>query len=192
MNTKHFPVPYLEIDQDFHIRAMSGPASSLFSQARSLKELLDEVSMNKAVKFISPSHSNMRVELNLKTQSQPLALFEVYQRWDSQGIGHLVCISQQKKIEVVSDKLHQLHENLKRGTAGGTALSPVVPFESASCSGNPDVRNALENIKALVEILRPSLIEFGKGDYADIIIHQVHAAMGGIASYEGRRQPVRE
>lgn len=183
LKESQLPVPYFCIDSCLCIRSVSEPASELFAKADHLSELLDEGSLRKAESFISPDHSDMRVELILRTRTSPFELFDVYQRWDDDGRGHLVCIRQDGNFRHVSERLHHLQEEITRpallqaGTEHARDARTATPR-----SGNRNMRSALETIGDLVDLLYPSLVEINKADIAEIIKDQIEGALTGVPS----------
>ena len=172
------PVPYFEIAADYRIRAVSAAASAQFPPATDWRELLAAGSRDKAAALVTPSHSGMRVELNLRTAGLAAALYDVYQSWSEAGIGRLVCIGRQHRFDASSEQLRLLRESLERGgEAGSGRTEPVRQPEPVARPGEREVRAALETIGELVELLRPSLAELHKAEYADSIQAQIRLAL---------------
>ncbi|SFJ42915.1 hypothetical protein SAMN02799624_04460 [Paenibacillus sp. UNC496MF] len=186
MKRTELPVPHFEIGADYRIRNASMEAAAAFPPAEDWRELVDGGSLAKADRFVTPAHSGMRVELNLRTAEQPAALFDVYQRWDeASGTGQLVCICRQSGFDAGAGQLRALRERLERGgtdfvlgpglvRGGGTAA----PASRSGAQG--EVRTALETIRELVGVVKPGLVELHKAEYADLILAQVDAALEGL------------
>lgn len=175
MDMTRMPVPYFCIDRDYHILTASGQAEAIFAETGSLLDLIDEGSLGKATTYISPSHANVKVELIMKTRSAPLALADVYQTWDEEGTGHIVCICQSREFQMVTEQLHRLHEDLKEPRE-----RPVVKAPSGGGAVTMRIRElsaALTTIRELVDLLYPSLLEMNQTVYADIIKQQIDLAL---------------
>ncbi|NBD24479.1 hypothetical protein [Paenibacillus glycinis] len=182
MAADDMPVPYFEIAADYRIRAVSAAASAIFPPVPDWRELLDAGSRDKAASLVAPSHSGMKVELNLRAAGRPAALFDVYQSWSGDGTGHLVCIGRQHRFDAASEQLRLLRETLERdGEAGGGRREPARRPEPIARPEERDVRAALETIGELVELLRPSLTELHKADFADSIQAHIRLALEAAA-----------
>ncbi|MBB3130631.1 rsbT co-antagonist protein RsbR [Paenibacillus rhizosphaerae] len=176
MDMTQIPVPYFCIDRDYHILTASRQAEATFAEAGSLLDLLDEGSVDKAITYIAPSHANVKVELIMKTRSAPLALVDVYQSWDEEGTGHIVCICQSREFQMVTEQLHRLHEDLKEPER----KHPAVKVPSGGGAVTMRIRElsaALTTIGELVDMLYPSLLEMNQTVYADIIKQQIDRAL---------------
>ncbi|MCM3784972.1 hypothetical protein M3231_18540 [Neobacillus mesonae] len=178
LNLSMIPVPYIVVDAELHILSSSEQTSQVFSKAENFKEWLDEGSITKAEQYISKIHSRTRIELIMNTKANPFAVFDIYQQWDDQGLGHLICIEQIQKIQTVTDKLQLLHEDLQRPLhiihETGERAAAGHSKQSAS---HRELRSALETIRELVDMLYPSLIEIDQTIYADIIKNQIDSAL---------------
>ncbi|OZB93587.1 hypothetical protein [Paenibacillus sp. XY044] len=181
MDMTRMPVPYFCIDRDYYILTASSQAEAMFAGNGSLLDLIDEGSVDKATTYISPSHANVMVELIMKTRTTPLALVDVYQSWDEEGTGHIVCICQSRQFQIVTDQLHRLHEDLKEPARNR-------PAEMARTAGGPvmmrirELSAALTTIRELVDLLYPSLLEMNQTVYADIIKEQIDRALRDAAA----------
>ncbi len=184
------PVPYYHINECLDILAASAEALAVFPETESFRQLIDEDSRIKADSLINPLHSGMRVELNLQTRDNPMTLFEVYQSWDSDGTGYLVCICQQRNFEQIFRKLHHLREKIEQGVLEEGSAPNAIPLRPTGSgrTGNAELQSALDTIREFVNLFKPDLIEVNKGEYADIILAQVDRALEA-AKLSGR--PVR-
>ncbi|MBO2946203.1 hypothetical protein JJQ72_19690 [Paenibacillus sp. F411] len=179
MEDKQLPVPYFKVNLHYQILACSSPAADLFAASGSWLSFIDEGSLNKARTYISPDHTDQRVELILKTRSAQVLPFEVYQHWDEEECGHLVCISRDKQYKAVAERLERLHENLENGMyepavrQAGSARS----YLSASHTLNRELCSVLETVKDLLDQVHPSLVEIHQTDYSDIIRQLIDTAL---------------
>lgn len=189
MQALSFPVPCFRVDADYNILQASGAAYELFPQAARFSELVDVGSASKALSLITPAHGGVKLELNLITISRPCAMFEVYQQWDKDGIGHLVCIERQYGLDVAAARLLQLHDTLIGSSfPENNDASGLVKLEYASSSRDAEIRGSLEAIKDLVQLLQPALLELGKTEYADLITHQADTALEQLAPIPVRKR----
>ncbi|MEK5060677.1 hypothetical protein BK126_09740 [Paenibacillus sp. FSL H7-0326] len=178
-NLFNIPVPYIVIDAELSILSCSDSASHIYEQAVHFTDWLDEGSISKAKRYISPVHSGTRVELIMNTRKQPFSLYDIYQQWDEQGNGHLICIEQLQNIQLLSDKLQLLHEDLQQlpSPIHQEADRPQASKTSRRSARERELRSTLETIRDLVDMLYPSLIEIDRTIYADIIKNQIEEAL---------------
>lgn len=175
----NIPVPYIVIDAELGIISCSESASPIFEPASHFTDWLDEGSITKAKRYISPVHSGTRVELIMNTRKQPFSLYDIYQQWDEQGNGHLICIEQLQKIQTLTDKLQLLHEDLQQlpSPIHQEPDRPQASKTSRASARERELRSTLETVRDLVDMLYPSLIEIDQTIYADIIKNQIESAL---------------
>ncbi|NMO98111.1 hypothetical protein [Paenibacillus lemnae] len=172
MEYRELPVPYYKINREFQVLSCSAAAEFIFPSTPSWLNLVDEGSQIKAKNYISSTHTNQRVELILSTMTQPFVPFDVYQRWDQDGSGHLVCISRAHQYTAVVEKLGELQQELKQGVYQREAPKErlgVQAYLNVNRSQNRELCSALETVRDLVDQMYPSLVEINQTDYADII-----------------------
>ncbi|UJF34113.1 hypothetical protein [Paenibacillus hexagrammi] len=188
MNDAYYlPVPYMKIERSFRIIEQSHAATERFAQTSSLLELVDIGSKEKAAQFLQPSYSNMQIELNFMTLQERCSLFEVYQRWEDEKTAHLLLVEKQPHLQNIEYAVHELREQISRiekPAVHRPELGLVNTLSQRQASAQMDNRmaikealHALDTVKELVMILRPSLLEAGKDLYVNLIIDHLHQAM---------------
>ncbi len=181
-NIAIMPVPYFQMDASYRIESVSESARALFPETEYWFQLVDEGSLDKAEEYLSPSHSGFKVELILRTRTELLVPFDVYQQWEQDGTGHVVCVCQQERYQTVTHQLSQLEESLRQGMQGRTAPLnrmelQAQPLLYSSRSVSRELCATLETVRDLVDLLYPSLLEIDQTTYADIIKEQIDTAL---------------
>ncbi len=124
----------------------------------------------------------------MQTVQETCVLFEIFQHWDSEGSGHLVCIRQQTKVDRLQESMHSLREQLSQMELRESVppliapvidinrnRSPILPSKRTSGihSLANDLRSASGTIEDLLRVMTPDLLEIGRGEMAGIIMEQV-------------------
>ncbi|WP_058308082.1 STAS domain-containing protein [Gracilibacillus massiliensis] len=108
---KHLPVVYFKVDQNFKILETSDQAKQEFIRSSDFFSLLDSESREKALSFLQDPLNSSSIELNMKSISNPLSVYQVSINWDDQ-IGHIVCYPANDQVEQLAIQLTSLRERL--------------------------------------------------------------------------------
>ncbi|MDO6658347.1 STAS domain-containing protein [Anaerobacillus sp. 1_MG-2023] len=105
------PLPAFLIDETLTILSQSENAAKAFSIHSSFLDLVDFDSRDKAVRMLRPSQDEVELELVMNTVQSPYSLFQVFAKWSS-GVGQIVCVRQDDRIEKLSTMLQKQRERL--------------------------------------------------------------------------------
>lgn len=157
----------------------------MFAETDSFLELIAEESLNDASALLLPKEKPFSVELHMITKRGAIAAFQVFAEWSGAepDRANVVCIERQTRAKG------------GRGRAnGGRTAAPDVRREFdflrviAELSAKVDligdiaagfaheIRNPLTTVRGFVQLLRPSLSDIGKEQYADIVLSEINRA----------------
>jgi len=180
------PVPFYTIDRTFRILSCSASALDMFAEADSFLELIAEESLNDANALLLPKEKPFSVDLHMTTRRNAVTAFQVFVEWSGAepDRANVVCIERQIRAKGGRGRA---------GAGGRTAASEArqefdVLRAIAELSAKVDmigdiaagfaheIRNPLTTVRGFVQLLRPSLAEIGKEQYADIVLSEINRA----------------
>lgn len=167
------PVPYFIIDVNLDILECSALAEEQFPVRASLLDILDEGSRSKAIKLIQPTRHRLVVELNFLDRAGAVSLYEVYQSW--QEAGTIVCIPRQSRINQISDTVREIQQWSKRDQPQ-ERTERYGDNEELDRARSRELRRCLVTMMDILTVIRPSLIEADKSEYADLLVEQIEQA----------------
>ncbi|MFD2613278.1 hypothetical protein [Paenibacillus gansuensis] len=203
----NLPVPYFKVNRSLDIISRSALANTTFVDAVNLLDIADEGSFIKLMEFIRPDKSQVKLEVTLKTRLSPLQLYDLVQKWDTSGYGHVVCIEKSNQMNEVQNAIRNLQESFEAASSQGMSPSRRWSVHSlpqkrkeqreytltavADSGTEPvlrDVLSQLGTVKDMMKLLRPSLLEIGKDQYADIILEQTEQSLYQIRDLLARQK----
>lgn len=108
---KFLPLPYFLLDEELTILDYSRPASDIFLIGDNFITLVDEENRQKVSQYIQPHFSEIKIELNMKTKRDPLAVFGISVQWEGNKV-HILCVEKTKEVDNLSDQLIKLRSRL--------------------------------------------------------------------------------
>ncbi|SFB21892.1 MULTISPECIES: STAS domain-containing protein [unclassified Bacillus (in: firmicutes)] len=143
------PLPYIKIDKQGNIISYSYLARETFDLSDAiLTSIVDEESVDKLVKHSLLTSTVTKMELNMKTKLNPLALFEIHINWDISGYGHILFIAKdssnleliqkvmflQQRIATTDFELFEKKEEIEHILIRLNELSgPFIPLSDSMC-----------------------------------------------------------
>ncbi|SEJ79830.1 rsbT co-antagonist protein RsbR [Bhargavaea ginsengi] len=112
--TLPLPLPYLKVNRDGRIVAYSALAEDHFDLSSGhIRTLVDEESINKLDRISSEAGlSPVKMELNMKTNENPLGLFDVHLQWDSENQAGMIFLPKDSSNEELIQKLADIQNRL--------------------------------------------------------------------------------
>lgn len=107
------PLPAFTLDNQLAIIDCSMEAFELFGECRSFTDLVDEESLKKAIKLLSPEWFQRKFELNMISRKGELFLADVYGKRSKSANLSLVIVPKDSQLERVSAQLSKLRERLR-------------------------------------------------------------------------------
>ncbi|MCI3920607.1 hypothetical protein MO973_10220 [Paenibacillus sp. TRM 82003] len=175
---ERIPLPYVQIDRDHKLLFLSSAASEQFPAASSFLQWADVGSTAKVKEWLQPDAgaAAAKVELNLRTAEGELLLFDVYQRWDETGVGHMSLVRAQHAIEPLLSRIAEMREQVRRQPS----IPPDPTPSGAAVRGLQEAMDRLKDhlgtVRDLLSLLRNDLLEAGKEAYEALIVHQLEEA----------------
>ena len=148
------PFPYFHIDSYFHIITTS---LKLKTSDLSFTQLLDQQDIERFMVDFA-TYNQFEIKLNMEGQR---ILHQVYKLNDKDNGFHLFCYPM-KEIP--------LNE---QASEESILLSTVSKLAAGIAH---EIRNPLTTVKGFLQLLKPSLNEIGKGQYADIALDEIDRA----------------
>ncbi|KKI88910.1 Stressosome protein rsbRB [Bacillus sp. SA1-12] len=108
------PLAFLKADRNGEILSYSTLARENFELSEgNLKGILDEESVIKLLQYSwVPEFDSVRLELNMKTKNEPIALFEVHILWDSNDHANMIFLPKDSSNEGLLQKLMEMQKRL--------------------------------------------------------------------------------
>lgn len=117
MNTEYqfdgLPLPAIHLNNRLSVISCSQEASSLFGDFAELKDIVDEGSLKKAEKLLTPEKTPIKFELNFMSKDFELILADVYGKWDSDFSLSIILVPKKDEIAGISSQLKQLQDRLR-------------------------------------------------------------------------------
>ncbi|MCP3028231.1 STAS domain-containing protein [Halobacillus sp. A5] len=109
-----FPLPYYKINKNFTVQTYSEEAFKLWGNQENLLHIIDEESIEKVKKWISPDIHKSSVEAHLKPVNggnDPLTA-DVYTTWNNDLYAEVILMMKDDKLNRVTKTLNQLRSRL--------------------------------------------------------------------------------
>ncbi|MFY4774090.1 ATP-binding protein [Metabacillus sp. RGM 3146] len=106
------PFPYFLVDRKLNILAVSRKTFLEFDEAISFLDIVGIGSKKKAIKFLLDTPSISKFELNLKTKTKTLCLFDLYVQYETKDLIHIFCVNKEESLEPVYNAMKNLEMNL--------------------------------------------------------------------------------
>ncbi|GGF32283.1 hypothetical protein GCM10010954_34370 [Halobacillus andaensis] len=111
---RSFPLPYFKINKNFIVQSFSKEASILCGTPENLLDIVDEESVDKVKKWVSPDLHNSALEIHLKPlngEVEPLTA-DMYVTWNNDLYAEVIVMVKDEKLTKVTNTLHQLRSRL--------------------------------------------------------------------------------
>lgn len=108
---EHLPLPYFKINERYEILLTSEKAKQTFLIGEGFLSIVDEGSQTKVRKGIVPEKASARMELILKTKSDPMVTFQIDINWINKE-AHIICTEMTNQYDQVSGQLLDLRNRL--------------------------------------------------------------------------------
>ncbi|UOK56447.1 ATP-binding protein [Bacillus sp. OVS6] len=135
-----------------------------------------------------------KIELNLKTKSNPMTLFDVYIQYEGKNFIHIFCIDKEESVDQIYqavktleddllyanhnllEKQEQLEKLLQQMKEMAIKQDSLATVGQIAASIAHEISNPLTSVKGFLQLLKPHLIEIGKGHYADVALEELNRA----------------
>ncbi|MGD6818964.1 ATP-binding protein [Metabacillus sp. 113a] len=182
MSNKYEKVPfsYFMVNRRLNILAVSKRTHNEFDEAFNFIDIVGIGSKKKAASFILDTPSISRIELNMKTKSKPLCLFDIYIQYENKDTIHIFCVNKEESLEPVYqamknleldlmkanqsllEKNAQLEKSLKEMKELAVQNHHVRSFKEIAASISSDISSPLTSIKGFFNQVKPHLIDPGE------------------------------
>ncbi|MEM5015000.1 ATP-binding protein [Metabacillus indicus] len=188
------PFPYFLVDRKLNIVSVSRCTFTIFDEELNFLDVVGIGSKKKAAKFILDTPSITKIELNLKTKSNPMTLFDVYIQYEGKNFIHIFCIDKEESVDQIYqavktlegdllyanlnllEKQEQLEKSLQQMKEIAIKQDSLATVGQIAASIAHEIRNPLTSVKGFLQLLKPHLIEIGKGHYADVALEELNRA----------------
>jgi rsbT co-antagonist protein RsbR len=108
------PLPYLRVNRDGRIVSYSALAEERFDLSSGhIRSLIDQESIKKLVRVSSETGlAPIKMELNMITKEEPLALFDVHLQWDTENQASMIFLPKDSSNEELMEKLMNIQHRL--------------------------------------------------------------------------------
>lgn len=188
------PFPYFLVDRKLKIVSVSKCTYNLFDAEANFLDIVGIGSKKKAAKFILDTPSITKIELNLKTKSNPMTLYDVYIQYEGKNYIHIFCIDKEESVDQIYQAVKTLegdllyanlsllekHEQLEKSLQQMKEIA--INHESFATAGQlaasiaHEISSPLTSVKGILQLLKPHLIDIGKGHYADVALEELNRA----------------
>ncbi len=188
------PFPYFLVDRKLKIVSVSKCTFNLFDEEANFLDIVGIGSKKKAAEFIVDTPSITKIELNLKTKSNPMTLFDVYIQYEGKNFIHIFCIEKEESVDQIYqavktlegdllyanlsllEKQEQLEKSLQQMKEIAINQDTLVTAGQIAASIAHEISSPLTSVKGFLQVLKPHLIDIGKGHYADVALEELNRA----------------
>ncbi|PLR68795.1 ATP-binding protein [Bacillus sp. UMB0893] len=188
------PFPYFLVDRKLKIVSVSKCTFNLFDEEANFLDIVGIGSKKKAAKFILDTPSITKIELNLKTKLNPMTLFDVYIQYEGKNYIHIFCIDKEESVDQIYQAVKTLEGDLqyanlnflKKQEQLEKSLQQMkeiaINHESLATAGQiaasiaHEISSPLTGVKGFLQLIKPHLIDIGKGHYADAALEELNRA----------------
>jgi len=167
----NLPFPYFHFDQYFRIISTSVKMKNVKSNL-SFTQLLDQQDMDQFIHNFS-TLDQFETRLNIEGK---FILHQVYKMIDEENDFHLFCYPIMEKFTLEMNG----HSEETLFLSNVSKLAAGIAHE---------IRNPLTTVKGFIQLLKPSLSEIGKGQYADIALDEIDRANDLICEFLDATKP---
>ncbi|MBM7702123.1 ATP-binding protein [Metabacillus iocasae] len=200
------PFSYFLLDRNLDILSVSKHTLKQFYEVEHFLDLIDIGSQRKARKFLLETPSLYKIELNLRTKSNPYSLFDVYTQYEQDHI-HLFCINKDDDLREIQnvmrtleldlmnsnmllvEKKAELEKALQEIREAAIKNDNLATVGKLAASIAHEIRNPLTTVKGFIQLLKPHLVAIGKEEYADIAIDEINRANDIIYEFLNASKP---
>ncbi|MBM7661570.1 signal transduction histidine kinase [Bacillus mesophilus] len=193
-NITYIPFPLFVIDLDFNVLQVSEETYSQFPSVTNFLELVDTDSRKKLERFMRPEFAKAKIELNLMTKQNTLALYDVYTQWENDERLYLYCIEKQESLQqiqeiivrqqtqlenenlILLEKQEQLEVTLKKMEKVVMQHDNLANFGKIASSIASELKRPLISIGGFIQLIKPHLVDTGKAHYANIALDEINHA----------------
>ncbi|MRX71546.1 GHKL domain-containing protein [Bacillus lacus] len=183
------PFPYFLVDKKLDIIAVSKNTLQDFDEVKNFLDIVSIGSKKKAAKFILETPSITKIELNLKTKTNPLSLFDVHIQYDSKEYIHIFCVNKEEVSDHIKEALKNFEQDLineniflmEKREELEISLNEMkeliikqdhlLTVEKVAESISHEIRKPLTSVRGLLQMLKPHLVEM------DAPVHYTNLAL---------------
>jgi C4-dicarboxylate-specific signal transduction histidine kinase len=195
------PFPYFLVDRKLKIVSVSKCTFNIFDEESHFLDIVGIGSKKKAAKFILDTPSITKIELNLKTKSNPMTLFDVYIQYEGKNFIHIFCIDKEESLDQIYQAVKTLEEDLLYANLNllekqeehekllqqmkeiAIKQDSLATVGQIAASIAHEISNPLTSVKGFLQLMKPHLIEIGKGHYADVALEELNRANDSIYEF---------